>query len=67
MPTYRAYRVDHRRHIQAAAWIDAPDDAAAKSDAKDELCDDGAPAVELWQGTRLVDEIDCDEEPAGGA
>ena len=62
MPTYRAYRVDHRRHIRAAAWIDAPDDAAAKTDAKTELCEDGAPAVELWQGARLVDEIECDED-----
>ena len=61
MPTYRAYRVDRRRHIQAAAWIDAPDDGTAKIEAKDELCEDGAPVVEIWHGTRLVDEVDCDE------
>ena len=61
MTTYRAYRVDHRRHIQAAAWIEAPNDSVAKSEAKDELCDDGAPVVELWQATRLVDEIKCDD------
>ncbi|MDB5443829.1 MAG: hypothetical protein JWP73_2205 [Phenylobacterium sp.] len=61
MATYRAYRVDRSRHIQAAAWIEAPDDTAAKVEAKDELCSDGAPAVELWQATRLVDEIDCED------
>jgi hypothetical protein len=61
MPTYRAYRVDHRRHIQAAAWIEAPDDHAAKVEAKDELCEDGAPVVEVWRGTQLVDEVDCED------
>ena len=62
MPTYRAYRVDHRRHIQAAAWIEAPDDDAAKAEAKDELCDGDAPAVEVWHGARKVDEVDCDDD-----
>jgi hypothetical protein len=61
MPTYRAYRVDQRRHIQAAAWIEAPDDVAAKAEAKDELCEDGAPKVEIWRGTQLVDEVDCED------
>jgi hypothetical protein len=61
MATYRAYRVDRRRHIQSAAWLDAPSDAAAKAQAA-ELCDEGAPTIELWQATRLVDEIDCGEE-----
>jgi len=64
MPTYRAYRVDRRRHIKAASWIEAPDDKAAAAEAKDELCEDGAPAVEVWHGTRLVEEIDCDDEAA---
>lgn len=64
MPTYRAYRVDRRKHIQAAAWIEAPDDGAAKAEAR-EMCEDGAPTIELWQGARLVDDIDCDpEDPA---
>ena len=62
MPTYRAYRVDRRKHIQAAAWIEAPDDEAAKAEAKDELCEDGTPAVELWQATRLVDQIECEDD-----
>jgi hypothetical protein len=62
MPTYRAYRVDRRRRIQAAAWIEAVDDAAAKIEAKDELCEEGVPVVELWQATRLVDEIDCKDD-----
>ena len=61
MATYRAYRVDRRRHILDATWIDAPDDAEARDKASD-LCEEGAPAVELWQATRLVDEIDCPED-----
>ena len=64
MPTYRAYRVDHSRHIRAAAWIEAPDDSTAVIEAKDELCDDSAPVVELWHGKRLVDEIECEDDAA---
>ena len=63
MTTYRAYRVDSRRHIQSAAWLDAPNDDVAREKAA-ELCDEGTPAVELWQATRLVDEIECAEEDA---
>jgi hypothetical protein len=60
MTTYRAYRVDKRRHILDATWIEAPDDAQARREAAD-LCEEGAPAVELWQAARLVKEIDCEE------
>jgi hypothetical protein len=62
MSTYRAYKVDRRRHIQAATWIEAPDDQAAKAEARQELCEDGTPVVELWQATRLVDEIECEDD-----
>jgi hypothetical protein len=62
MTTYRAYRVDERRRIISAAWVEAPDDEAAKEKAAADLCDDAIPAVELWQGTRLVDEIDCEDD-----
>jgi hypothetical protein len=58
MTTYRAYRVDSRRHIMNAQWLEAPNDEAAKDQAED-LCEEGAPTIELWQSTRLVDEIDC--------
>jgi len=61
MATYRAYRVDKRRHIRSAEWLDAPNDDAAKDQAE-ELCEEGAPTIELWQATRLVDEIDCEED-----
>ena len=63
MPTYRAYRLDRRRHITQAEWLDAPDDETARSQATEELCEDGVPAVELWQATRKVDEIECEDEP----
>jgi hypothetical protein len=64
MPSYRAYRLDKARRILTAQWIEAPNDEAAKVEAKDDLCEDGVPAVELWQATRLVDEIDCEDEDA---
>lgn len=61
MATYRAYRIDSRRHIQSAEWIDAPSDAAAAAKAE-ELCEEGAPTIELWQATRKVEEIGCDDD-----
>ncbi|HZZ30773.1 MAG TPA: hypothetical protein VFE10_02180 [Phenylobacterium sp.] len=61
MATYRAYRLDERRRILNGQWIEAPDDADAVDQAE-ELCEEGAPSIELWQSTRLVDEIDCDDD-----
>ena len=61
MTTYRAYRVDRRRHIIDGQWLEASSDAEAKEQAGD-LCEEGAPVVELWQAARLVDEIDCEED-----
>ena len=58
MPTYRAYRLDNRRRILTADWVEAPTDIAAVG-AAEEMCDPGTPFVEIWQGTRLVEEVDC--------
>ena len=60
MPTYRAYRIDRYRHIRNAEWIEAPNDDVATAKAED-LCEEGVPTIELWQATRLVDEIDCED------
>jgi hypothetical protein len=61
MPAYRAYRLDDRRHILNGQWLEAPNDAAAVDRAED-LCEEGAPSIELWQSTRLVDEINCADD-----
>jgi hypothetical protein len=61
MSTYRAYRIDERRRIRSAEWLEAPDDAAAKEKASD-MCDDDSAGVELWQSKRLVDEIECPDD-----
>jgi hypothetical protein len=61
MTTYRAYRLDERRHILNGQWLEAPNDAAAVDQAED-LCEEGVPTVELWQATRLVDQIDCADD-----
>jgi hypothetical protein len=60
MTSYRAYRVDRRNRIVNGQWLDAPNDAEAKDQAE-ELCEEGAPKIELWQAARLVDEIDCED------
>jgi hypothetical protein len=61
MATYRAYHLDDRRRILDGQWLEAPNDAAAVDQAED-LCEEGAPTIELWQSTRLIEEIDCDED-----
>jgi hypothetical protein len=58
MATYRAYRIDDRRHIRTGEWLQANDDAQAIAQAS-ELCDPETPVIELWQAARLVDEIEC--------
>jgi hypothetical protein len=62
MTSYRAYRVDAQRRILSASWVDAANDEEAKALAAEELCDGEIPTVELWQATRLVDEIDCKDD-----
>jgi hypothetical protein len=61
MTTYRAYRVDDRHRILNGTWLEAPSDEAAVDQAE-ELCEEGAPTIELWQATRLVEEIDCEAD-----
>jgi hypothetical protein len=62
MTTYRAYRLDERRRILNGTWLEASNDAAAIDRAGD-LCDEEAPTIEVWQATRLVDEIECESDP----
>jgi hypothetical protein len=64
MPTYRTYRLDRRRHIRSGDWVEARNDNDAVSQAE-ELCDEETPIVEVWEATRLVEEIDCgDVDPS---
>jgi hypothetical protein len=66
MATYRAYRVDRAHHIQSAEWLEARNDDDAVEQAE-ELCEEGAPLIELWQATRKVDEIDCEADETAPA
>jgi hypothetical protein len=52
LPTYRLYRLDGAGRISAAEWVDAADDAEARSKAMLE-CPSGR--FELWQNKRRVD------------
>lgn len=63
MATYRAFRVDKQREIKSGVWVHAHNDAEARARAE-ELCEDGAPIVEVWRGDRLVDEVECDDGAA---
>jgi hypothetical protein len=59
MTSYRAYQLDHRRRILSATWVEAANDAEAKAKAAENLCEEDIPSVELWEATRLVDELEC--------
>lgn len=61
MTIYRAFRVDRRREIKSGVWVRAQSDAEARTQAAD-LCEEGAPIVEVWRGDRLVDEVECDPD-----
>jgi hypothetical protein len=59
MSTYRAYRLDKKKHFKSGRWIDAVSDQEAKRKAS-ELCEDGSASVELWRDSKRIDEVDCD-------
>jgi hypothetical protein len=62
MPTYRVYRRDRRGNFRTGDWLKARDDGQAVAQAE-ELCDEETPTVEVWEATRMVDEIDCEDVP----
>jgi hypothetical protein len=59
MQTYRAYLLDDSGKITWGEWIEAADLEEAEAKAH-ELCSEGSPTVELWQGKDLVAELPCD-------
>ena len=62
MPMYRAYVLNPGGKIAWGEWIEAADQAEAETKAH-EMCDQGTPTVELWQGRELLAELPCDETP----
>ena len=58
MQTFRAYLLDASGKIIWGDWIEAATEEEAIAKAH-ELCSEGAPTVELWQGPRPVAEIPC--------
>ena len=58
MPTFRAYLLDKRGRIVWGDWLEAADLAEAKEKAG-QLCREGAPTVEIWEGPRHLADLDC--------
>jgi len=58
MPTYRAYLLDAAGKITWGDWIEAADLSGAEAIAH-QLCSEGAPTVELWQGSRHLTDVEC--------
>jgi hypothetical protein len=60
--TYRVYRLDGRGRLRSGEWVEATDDIDACRRALDH-CDDGTPAVEIWERARLVGRLQCAAPP----
>lgn len=54
LPSYRLYALDGAGRIASAEWIDAADDAEARSIAKDQS---KVGRYELWDRNRLVERV----------
>lgn len=52
MQNYRLYRLDGAGKITSAEWIEAPDDEAARSEARGRAT---SGSFELWDKNRLVE------------
>lgn len=61
MTTFRAYRLNAAGRITWGEWIEAADLAEAETKAR-ELCTEGTPVVELWEGDRPVSEVPCNTD-----
>jgi hypothetical protein len=59
MHTYRAYRLDKKKHFKSGCWIAASTDQEARRKAAD-LCEDGTSGVEVWKDSKRIDEVECD-------
>ncbi len=59
MQTFRAYLLDDQGRIAWGDWFEAADEQDALAKAKD-LCREGVPKVEVWQGPRKIGENPCD-------
>ena len=59
MHTYRAYRLDRKRHFKTGCWIEANSDREARRKAA-ELCEAGSSTIEIWRDSLRIDEIDCE-------
>jgi|KBSSwiStaDraftv2_1062776.scaffolds.fasta_scaffold19759_4 hypothetical protein len=54
--TYRLYKLGHDGHIRAGTWIEAEEDDHARQIAR-LMCDEQTPALEIWQGERLIGRV----------
>lgn len=58
MQTYRAYLLDSNGKIVWGGWLEAESEQEATRKAH-ELCSEGKPVVELWQGARPIAKVEC--------
>jgi len=59
LPTYRLYRLDGAGRISGADWVEAADDADARSKAR---TDPSSGGYELWERYRLVERSTPEKE-----
>lgn len=59
MRTFRAYLLNPTGKIVWGEWVQASSQAEAETKAR-ELCKQGVPTVELWEGGAMLADIPCD-------
>jgi hypothetical protein len=60
---YRIYRLNPAGTIVSGDWIEADDEQQARIEAL-AFCAVGTPTVELWQGTRQLAVLACEDPKA---
>jgi hypothetical protein len=63
MLAYRVYKLNPAGRIVSGEWIEAANDAEARTRAH-ALCDAATPSVELWLGARRVAVLPCEDAAA---
>jgi hypothetical protein len=60
---YRVYKLNAAGRIVRGEWIEAENDDAARVLAHG-FCDAATPTVELWQGSRRLAILPCEDDSA---
>jgi len=65
MGNYLAYQLDDRDKVIGSSAIEAKSDGEARDQAVVQCCQE-SPTLELWEGSRMVGRVSCDDQAPEG-